>query len=417
MESLKELFRIGNGPSSSHTMGPKKIVEVFLERNKDVDYVEVTLYGSLALTGKGHLTDKVIDDVLKDLKHKITFDIKKKVKHPNTMIVRGFKNNKQISVMKAYSVGGGAIEIDGEKEVVRKDVYPLSKFEDISKYCLEHNMRLYEYVNMCEPDIDNHLKEVVRVMHEAVERGLLKDGVLPGKLQVRRKASVIHNQDPSSIMEHYYKDILSYAYAVSEENASGGLIVTAPTCGACGVIPAVLETLRSTGKYTEEQLLNALKTAGLIGNLLKTNASISGAVAGCQAEVGSACSMGAALIAEINDKNIQTIANASEIAMEHHLGLTCDPVMGYVQVPCISRNAVAAVRSFSSYTLACYVENVPPVISFDEICEIMLKTGKDLSSKYRETSSGGLAKLQKNIIKRLNKVDLENNKLQNEDDE
>ncbi len=406
MESLKELFRIGNGPSSSHTMGPKKIVEEFLKRNPLNDYVEVYLYGSLALTGKGHLTDKVIDDVLTNIKHKIIFDTKKKVKFPNTMEVKGFLNNNLNSYMKAYSVGGGAIEIDGEKSITKKDVYPLSTYKEISTYCEEHNMRLYEYVDMCEPEIGEYLKEVMQVMTNAVHRGLEKEGVLPGKLQVRRKAKIIYSQQPKSELEVYYKNTLAFAYAVSEENASGGLIVTAPTCGACGVIPAVIEMLRSTNKYSEDDLLKALKTAGLIGNLLKTNASISGAVAGCQAEVGSACSMAAALIAEINNKSMNTIANAAEIAMEHTLGLTCDPVMGYVQVPCISRNAVAAARAFSSYNLATYVENVPPVISFDEVCDIMLKTGKDLSYKYRETSGGGLAKLKKNIIKRLNNIEI-----------
>ena len=416
MESLKELFRIGNGPSSSHTMGPKKIVEEFIKRYPGDDYIDVTLYGSLDLTGKGHLTDVVIDDVLKDKKHKINFDIKKKVKHPNTMLVEGYLNNKKVHKMIARSVGGGAIEIDGEKPVVKKDVYPLNNFEQISTYCKEHNLRLYEYVDECEPEIGEYLKEVMQVMSDAVHRGLEKEGALPGKLQVQRKAKKIAAQNPPTLMEQYFKNILSYCFAVSEENASGGLIVTAPTCGACGVIPGVLMALRVSKTFTEEQLLNGLKTAGLIGNLLKTNASISGAVAGCQAEVGSACSMAAALIAEVNGKDIETIAHAAELAMEHHLGLTCDPVMGYVQIPCISRNGLAAVRAFSSYSLACYIEGVPSSISFDEICEIMLKTGMDLSSKYRETSSGGLAKLKKSIIKRLNAIDLEVNKEQSEEE-
>ena len=416
MESLKELFRIGNGPSSSHTMGPKKIVEEFLKRYPDSEYVEVTLYGSLALTGKGHLTDKVIDDVLADVKHKIEFDIKKRVKHPNTMVVKGFIGKKAIHRMKAYSVGGGAIEIAGEKAIVKKDVYKLSKFEDIKAYCKEKNMRLYEYVDESEPEIEEYLKEVLKVMEEAIERGLSKEGVLPGKLQVKRKAKKIYENKPENPLEIYYKNALAFAFAVSEENASGGKIVTAPTCGACGVLPSVIEVLKRTKKYTEKEILNALKTAGLIGNLLKTNASISGAVAGCQAEVGSACSMGAALIAEINGKDYDTIAHAAEIAMEHHLGLTCDPVMGYVQIPCVSRNGVAAGRAFTSYSLACYLEGVQSSISFDEICEIMLKTGMDLSSKYRETSSGGLAKLKKNIVKRLNAIDIENNIEQNEEE-
>ena len=413
MESLRELFRIGNGPSSSHTMGPKKIVEEFIRRYPNVSKVEVTLFGSLALTGKGHLTDKVIDDVLANYDHKIEFNIKKKVKHPNTMIVKGVLD-KHTYTMKAYSVGGGAIEIDGEKSASKKEVYPLSTFEDIKKYCLENDMRLYQYVDMCEPDITDYLKEVIKVMHEAVNRGLEKDGVLPGKLNVKRKAKIIKKQNPVNEFEKYYKDALSYAFAVSEENASGGLIVTAPTCGACGVIPSVIEVLRSRNRHSEEQILNALKTAGLIGNLIKTNASISGAVAGCQAEVGAACSMAAALIAELAGKSIDTIEHAAEIAIEHHLGLTCDPVMGYVQIPCISRNGIAAVRAFGSFSLATYLEGVQASISFDEVCQIMLKTGMDLSSKYRETSSGGLAKLKKNIVKRLNEIDIEVNKEQNE---
>ena len=395
MESLRELFRIGNGPSSSHTMGPKFATLEFLKRceGKNVDFIEVYLYSSLALTGKGHLTDKVIDDTLKDVKHEIIFDPLHIVKHPNTMMFKGYKNGKYIVGMKALSVGGGKIVVD--KKTEKKEPYKQKNFDEIRKFCNNKNMRLSEYVDHFEPDVEPYLAEVKDAMLEAVKRGLKSSGIIPGDLKLEKKASHMIN---INVGKEEAKKVMSYAYAVSEENASGGIIVTAPTCGACGVLPAILRYAKDLG-YSDKDLVRGLKVAGLIGNLLKTNASISGAVAGCQAEVGSACSMAAAFVAELKNESIDVIEKSAEIALEHHLGLTCDPVGGYVQIPCIERNAAAAMRAIDAYYLAKLQENTDQRVSFDLICITMLTTGKDLLSSYRETSKGGLAKYKKRLKK------------------
>ena len=396
MESLRELFRIGNGPSSSHTMGPKFATIEFLDRygKMDLDFIEVYLYGSLALTGKGHLTDKVIDETLKDYKHEIIFDPLHMVKHPNTMMFKGYKNDKYVAGMIAKSVGGGKILINKEKSS-KAEPYKLKDFESIKEYCKKKNYRLSDYVDECEPDITDYLKDVMKAMNEAIDRGLKSEGVIPGDLELDKKAKAMYLKE---IEDEETKRVMSYAFAVNEENASGGIIVTAPTCGACGVMPAVLRYAMDKGK-SESDILRGLKVAGLIGNLLKTNASISGAVAGCQAEVGSACSMGAAFISEVYNEDIETIEKAAEIALEHHLGLTCDPVGGYVQIPCIERNAAAAMRSIDAYKLAKLQEGLSNRVSFDLICLTMLTTGKDLLASYRETSKGGLAKYKKQLKK------------------
>lgn len=395
MESITELYRIGNGPSSSHTMGPKFATIEFLKRceGKNIDYIEVYLYSSLALTGRGHLTDKVIEDALGDIKHEIIFDPLHLVKHPNTMMFKGYCQKKYVVGMKALSVGGGKIVVD--KKTEKKEPYKHKNFDEIKKYCHQKNIRLSEYVDLIEPDINDYLVDVKNAMFDAIKRGLNAEGLIPGNLNLDKKAKAIFNKE---LDNEQTKKIMAYAYAVSEENASGGIIVTAPTCGACGILPAVMGYARDLG-YGDEDLIRGLKVAGLIGNLLKTNASISGAVAGCQAEVGSACSMAAAFLAEIKNESIDVIEKSAEIAMEHHLGLTCDPVDGYVQIPCIERNAAAAMRAIDAYHLAKLQENTDQRVSFDLICLTMLATGKDLLSSYRETSKGGLAKYKKDLKK------------------
>ena len=396
IRTIRELFKIGNGPSSSHTMGPKRAAELFRDKNPDADRFEVVLYGSLASTGKGHLTDWIIRETLKNKLVDIFFDEKTRCTvHPNTMELIAYKDDEQIDEWKVYSVGGGAIEIDGEKNIERIPiVYNHSKFTEIKNYCEELNIDLAEYVYSKEDkDFKNYLEEIWDTMKNAVEEGLRKDGLLPGALKISRKAKKIFENVPAHETAELKRTrlLLAYAYSVSEQNSSGGIIVTSPTCGAAGVLPAVLYYSYKELGFCEEKIINALAVAGLIGNLIKTNASISGAECGCQAEVGTACSMAAAAFAYLNDYNLLHIEKAAEIAMEHHLGLTCDPVQGYVQIPCIERNGVAALRAIDSAYTA-HILDDEGQISFDTVVETMYETGKDLKSHYRETSKGGLAK-------------------------
>ncbi len=388
IKTCKDIFKIGNGPSSSHTMGPKAASLEFRRRYPDLVSVKVTLYGSLALTGKGHLTDYIIKSTYEDIECEIIFDLKTEQNHPNTMIFEGVCSDGNHHQMTAVSIGGGDIEYDGIKDETN-DIYPQSTFDSIKDYCLINKLSLAEYVDKFE-DINSYLNEVYDTMLQAINRGLKTEGLLPGELGIKRKAKSLlpskHN-----FFDKARRKTIAYAYAVSEENASGGVIVTAPTCGASGVLPAVLKVSIDTKRYKKKEIIDGLKVAGLIGNLIRTNASISGAVAGCQAEVGSACSMAAAFLAYINHADIDVIQRAAEIALEHHLGLTCDPVKGYVQIPCIERNAVAALRAQDAYLIASELSCKDAKISFDLICKTMLKTGKDLSSRYRETSEGGLA--------------------------
>ncbi|MCM1131763.1 MAG: L-serine ammonia-lyase, iron-sulfur-dependent, subunit alpha [Roseburia sp.] len=394
MHSIKELFKIGNGPSSSHTIGPLEASKEFLKRFPSVDEVKVVLYGSLALTGRGHLTDYIIEKTLLPIPCHIEFDINTKMAHPNTMVFYGYKNGELMGSLKVYSIGGGAIQIAGEKERVLDKVYKLNTYKAISEYCKKEEISLSEYVDFVEgKKINSYMELIYDTMLNSIEKGLKHTGVLPGKLQVKRKAAYIYQQNSKAEgLELLRKKVIAYAYAVSEENASGGKIVTAPTCGASGVLPACLKYAIDLNCYTKEELLNGLKVSGLIGNIVKTNGSISGAEAGCQAEVGTACAMAAAFLCYLDGGSVDMIERASEIALEHHLGLTCDPIDGYVQIPCIERNAVAALRAIDAAKLASYLNSNESKISFDLVVATMLKTGHDLRTNYRETSEGGLAK-------------------------
>ena len=397
MESLHQLYKIGHGPSSSHTMGPEKASKYILQTYPTAKEVIDTLYGSLALTGKGHLTDYIILQTLKrKVKTEIKFDYLTETKHPNTMVFEVYdKNHILLDTVTVYSVGGGSIEIEGiETTADNEDVYPFKSFEEIKQYCNENNMSLADVVYKFDhKDIKEYLLKIRYVMESSILNGLSKSGELPGGLHVVRKAKQLFaskTKDEQANIEEL-RTVSSYAFAVSEENASGGLIVTAPTCGASGVLPAVLAYEKLAKDLSDDVLVDALAVAGLIGNVLKTNASISGAFAGCQSEVGSACSMAAAAVAFINGHSIEEIEYAAEIALEHHLGLTCDPINGLVQIPCIERNAVAALRAIDAANLARFL-NGTRKISFDTVVKTMLETGKDLNSKYKETSTGGLAK-------------------------
>lgn len=401
MESIKEIFRIGYGPSSSHTMAPRKASEVFLRSFGGASRFEVTLYGSLAATGRGHLTDKAITDVLGVERTKIIWKNDTFLDfHPNAMCLEAFDNG-GVSLGKrtVYSIGGGKIVWEGgsEEEEVRM-VYPHRNLTDVLRYLDENGLTFWEYVQEFEgSEIWDYLIEVLEVMKRSVEDGLNEEGVLPGGLCLRRKAMSYYTRARS------YKPSLrgrcfvqSYALAVSEQNAAGGLIVTAPTCGSCGVVPAVLYHLHTEHGFTEKQIIRSLATAGLVGTVIKQNASISGAEVGCQGEVGSACSMAAAAANQLFGGTPQQIEYAAEIGLEHHLGLTCDPVCGLVQVPCIERNAFASLRALDA-NLYAMMSDGKHIISFDKVVETMKQTGKDLPSLYKETAEGGLAVVGKNF--------------------
>ncbi len=395
MRSLKELYRIGKGPSSSHTIGPERACKLFLEENQEADSFVVRLYGSLAKTGEGHGTGKVIESVLPNVR--VEYDIEKECPHPNTMEFIAYMGGVKMSQMRVFSVGGGAIEVDGRPSVEGKEVYPLNCMSEIRSYCEKRNIRLCDYVFECEgEEIRVYLQSVWETMKEAVRRGVAKTGVLPGGLEVERRAKILFDgareNEGAEVREN--RLVCAYAFAVSEENASGGTIVTAPTCGACGVLPAVLCYSQERKGYSDEQIINALATAGLVGDLIKTNASISGAECGCQAEIGSACCMATAALGELQGLKLGQIEYAAEVAMEHHLGLTCDPICGLVQIPCIERNAVAAMRAINAVSLAYFLTDSRK-ISFDLVVQTMYETGKDLRHPYRETAEGGLAKLYK----------------------
>ncbi|MBQ1985443.1 MAG: L-serine ammonia-lyase [Clostridia bacterium] len=396
MESLKELYRIGTGPSSSHTMGPERAAKRFKEKNLHADHFVVTLYGSLAKTGPGHLTDEILVKSFAPRPVEIHFDFTDTpLSHPNTMELVALKDGSVIDTQRIISVGGGKIQTEGESAPdAPSDIYPLSTFADIKAYCTENRIRLWQYVEQCEGDsIWFYLGEVWKTMKNAIIRGLDTEGTLKGGLDVQRKAKMLYRQKhiDESAETRESRTVCSYAFAVSEENAAGGVIVTAPTCGACGVLPAVLLYMQERRGFSDTEILHALAAGGIVGNLIKTNASISGAECGCQAEIGSACSMAAAALAELHGMDLDQIEYAAEVAMEHHLGLTCDPVRGLVQIPCIERNAVAAMRAINALNLANFLTYTRK-ISFDIVVNTMYETGRDLFSKYRETGEGGLAK-------------------------
>ncbi len=398
MESLREIFRIGKGPSSSHTMGPQRAAIIFAERHPDAARFEVTLYGSLAATGKGHMTDKAIIDVLKQIAPvEIVWEPSVFLPyHPNGMLFRAYNNSQDLlDEWTVYSVGGGALsEGKATDDYFHKEsVYDLHTLKDIQTWCEHHGRGYWEYVKHCEgDDLWDYLREVWKTMQAAVERGLDSEGALPGPLNLARKAPNYY------IKARGYKPSLqsrgmvySYALAVSEENASGGTIVTAPTCGACGVVPAVLYHLSKGHDFSETKILHALATAGLFGNIVKYNASISGAEVGCQGEVGVACAMASAASCQLFGGSPSQIEYAAEMGLEHHLGMTCDPVCGLVQIPCIERNAFAACRALDAQLYASFSDGSHRV-SFDRVVEVMKQTGHDIPSLYKETSAGGLAK-------------------------
>lgn len=398
MKSIRDIYKIGTGPSSSHTMGPARAAVIFRGEHSEADKFQAILYGSLSKTGRGHGTDRAIREALAPVAAEVIFSEREPedIKHPNTMDLIALRGGEELGRIRVHSIGGGDIVIEGrEQEMESEEIYMENSFAEILQFCQYRYVDLVEYIEMNEgPEIWDYLMGVWRVMAASVEEGLSRTGELPGGLHIQRKAKYMHDH----IVETKHPELVecqkvcSYAYAVSEQNADNGTIVTAPTCGSCGVLPAVLYYFRDKRKLSDMDIAHALGVAGLFGELAKRNASVSGAECGCQAEVGVACSMAAAAACQAFGYNIHQIEYAAEVSLEHHLGLTCDPICGLVQVPCIERNAVAAKRAMDAFNLSgllCGSRN----ISFDMVVRTMKETGLHISSKYRETSEGGLAKL------------------------
>ena len=398
MKSIREIYKIGKGPSSSHTMGPERAALLFLKRYPQATSFRVVLYGSLSKTGVGHGTDRVLLDTLGEDRTKILFSQESwEGMHPNTLDFCAYADDIEIGHLRVESIGGGDIRVPGERAAAQsEEVYIEHSFAEIADFCKWRYIdTLSEYVELNEgPEIWDFLMEVWQTMKNAIDEGLQAEGILPGGLNVKRKAKYLYSQeltvDEPALRE--FQLIAAFAYAVAEQNAGNGTVVTAPTCGACGVLPAVLKYAQVTKGFTDEEICRGLATAGIIGNLTKRNASISGAEAGCQAEIGTACSMAAAALAELYKQDLDQVEYAAEVAMEHHLGLTCDPICGLVQIPCIERNAVAAMRAMNACNLSYFLTGSRN-ISYDMVCRAMHETGINLNHRFRETSEGGLAKL------------------------
>ena len=399
LRSIKEIFITGHGPSSSHTMGPYFATKYIINKYKDkgIKRIDVTLFGSLALTGAGHLTDKIIELGIKDYEHQVIFDEKTRKKHPNTMNFKIYTEKKTYSE-NVVSIGGGTIvTTDNVKTLAKKEIYPHKNMSEIEGFCRENKLSFYDYVMKYEDeDITKYFKKALKAMDDAVERGLMAEGYLPGSLKVKRKAKAMYDamEQTSLGVNDVAMNVAIHSFAVAEENAAGGIIVTAPTCGSAGVIPGCIKYLRMK-HISEDNIIKGLMVAGLFGIVCKTNASVSGAEAGCQAEIGVACSMGAAMIAFCFGKCMTDIIQSAEIALEHSLGLTCDPVEGYVQIPCIERCALYAIKAINAVKLAIIIPDDDIHVSYDDSVRTMYKTGLDMNKKYKETSLGGLAEILK----------------------
>ena len=397
MKSIRDLYKIGKGPSSSHTMGPARAAEIFKSENPDAECYRVVLYGSLSKTGIGHGTDRVIREVFSPKSVEVVFSENDPadLKHPNTLDFSAYTGDKQTAGMRVESIGGGDIVIEGRPGMTPPEVYPENSFAEIAQFCAWRRVTLPQYVEMNEgAEIRVFLKDVWSAMRREIDEGLSAEGILPGGLNVQRKAKYLlergHQVDIPQVRE--LQEVCAYAFAAAEQNAGNGTVVTAPTCGSCGVLPAVLMYLQDKYQFDDDKIIDALSVAGLMGSLIKRNASISGAECGCQAEIGSACSMAAAAMSQLMGLTIQEIEYSAEIAMEHHLGLTCDPICGLVQIPCIERNAVAAKRAIDASNLAHMLVGTR-TISFDMVVRTMYETGRSINKAFRETSEGGLARL------------------------
>lgn len=394
MRTIKTVYKIGQGPSSSHTVGPFRAAKWFRSQYPNADSFEVTLYGSLSYTGAGHGTEKAIRRIMPDAD--VLFDRtipEDELPHPNTMLYRAFRNGQLLGSKRIFSIGGGSIRWEGGKDDEDRELYPQKNFSEILYDCHLEGISLVDFIKRTEgPSLKPYLSTVWAAMKESVERGLETEGVLPGGLHLKRRAKELHearcyNESADVTMN---RQIASYAFAVSEENAAEGVVVTAPTCGSCGVVPSLLYYMQFNKGFPEKEILDALAVGALIGNVIRTNASISGAECGCQAEIGSASAMAAAALAALFKLSSNQIEYAAEIAMEHSLGLTCDPINGLVQIPCIERNTIGAMRAMDAVNLSRFLVGTRK-ISFDDVVATMYQTGCDMNEKYRETSHGGLA--------------------------
>ena len=398
MKSIRDIYKIGKGPSSSHTMGPAKAAAQFREETPDANAYRIHLYGSLAKTGKGHGTDRALIETLSPIPTEVICEqeMPEDVKHPNTLDLIALKDGQEIARQRVQSIGGGDLLFEGRPAPKRlEETYLENSFAEIKQFCEFRYISLIDYVELNEgKEIWDYLLEIWEVMQRSIQEGLSTTGELPGGLHINRKAKSIYdhiliNKHPE-IVE--CQMVCSYAYAVSEQNADNGTIVTAPTCGSCGVLPAVLYYIKDKRHLSDMDIAHALGVAGLFGELAKRNASVSGAECGCQAEVGVACSMAAAALGQVFGYSLKKIEYAAEVALEHHLGLTCDPICGLVQIPCIERNAVAAMRALNSANLAYFLADTRS-ISYDMVVKTMYETGIHMNRSYRETSEGGLARL------------------------
>jgi L-serine dehydratase len=397
MKSIRDIYKVGKGPSSSHTMGPERAAKIFRDENPEADRFRVVLFGSLAKTGEGHGTDRVLRDTFAPIPAEIeaAAEDPADLRHPNTMDFFAFQGDRQLAKIRVESVGGGDIVIEGRPSLEPDDVYPEKSFAEIAQFCRWRYISLPEYVELNEGvEIWDFLKDIWHTMEASIDAGLHADGVLPGGLQVQRKAKLLYAQEHLGEIPQIreLRMVCSYAYAVAEQNADNGVIVTAPTCGSCGVVPAALKYMQQRYQFTDDTIAQALAVAGIFGNLVKQNASISGAECGCQAEIGTATAMAAAALCSIMCMTIEQTEYAAEVAMEHQLGLTCDPICGLVQIPCIERNAVAAKRALDSMNLAHFLTGTRN-ISFDMVVRTMYETGLPMNREFRETSEGGLARL------------------------
>ena len=397
MRSIRDIYKIGTGPSSSHTMGPARAAVLFRDEHPEADKFQAILYGSLSKTGKGHGTDRAIREAFAPIEAEVIFSEEdpQNLKHPNTLDLIAWREGKELGRIRIESIGGGDIVIEGREEDNQgEETYMENSFAEILQFCQYRYVDLVEYIEMNEgPDIWDYLIGVWHVMTRSVEEGLSRTGELPGGLHIQRKAKymfehIVETKHPELVE---CQKVCSYAYAVSEQNADNGTIVTAPTCGACGVLPSVLYHIWRGHGFKEDRILNAIATAGLVGNIVKHNASISGADVGCQGEVGVACAMASAAVCQLFGGSPSQIEYAAEMGLEHHLGMTCDPVCGLVQIPCIERNAFAATRALDANLYASFSDGSHRV-SFDKVVKVMKQTGHDLPSLYKETSQGGLAK-------------------------
>lgn len=406
MQSLKELYKIGMGPSSSHTMGPRKAADAFNRTYPTAESFRAVLYGSLAATGKGHLTDFAIKEAFYPKPVTIEWEYETFLpKHPNAMRFEALdKAGHIMGAQVAYSIGGGDIRTDEAFGREINHIYPHKSMAEILQYTSDKRMLLWEYVEEFEgADIWQYLATIWKTMQTTMNRGLEKRGVLPGSLNLERKARrYLYKAENSPQYLRRMNNLFSYALACSEENAAGGVVVTAPTCGSCGVVPAVCRLIQEIYEFEDTTILHALATASLFGNMAKTNASISGAEVGCQGEVGVACAMAAAAVCQLEGGDNRRIAYAAEMGLEHHLGLTCDPVDGLVQIPCIERNALAASRALDCATYA-LMSDGDNRVSYDDVLATMMQTGLDMNKDYRETARGGLARFFKEKVLRLKK--------------